>query len=82
MTLDMAKHVPCNSLYYFKGGVALTDKELAERAIGPPKAVVARNTRLPEGKKSNHPCLCTLPPCACTSHLLYLPCRTSASQDI
>lgn len=49
MTLTMAKHVPHNALYYFKGGVALTDKELAERAIGPPKAVVARNTRLPEG---------------------------------
>ncbi|GAX76171.1 hypothetical protein CEUSTIGMA_g3615.t1 [Chlamydomonas eustigma] len=47
MTLAMQKHEPMNSLYYYKGEVALSDKEVSERAIGPPKAVVAKNTRLP-----------------------------------
>lgn len=47
MTLAFTKHEPINSLYYYKGQLAQSDKEKAEQAIGPPKAVVATNTRLP-----------------------------------
>ena len=55
MTLSMPRHVPLNALYYFKGQVALTDAEVAERAIGPPKATVARNTRLPDSMHGPDP---------------------------
>mmetsp|Transcript_18021 Transcript_18021/g.38736 ORF Transcript_18021/g.38736 Transcript_18021/m.38736 type:complete len:521 (-) Transcript_18021:634-2196(-) len=45
MTLQFTKHVPANALYYHKDQVRLSDKEVAEQALGPPKQVMSRNTR-------------------------------------
>lgn len=46
-TLVMCKHVARNSLYYPGKPLPLSDKEAAEVATGPPKAVVYKNTRIP-----------------------------------
>lgn len=46
MTLSFPKHVPLNSLFYNKDGVRLTDRELEQRARGPPRQILAKNTRL------------------------------------
>ena len=46
MTLAFPKHVALNSLYYNKDGAKLSEREIEERAKGPPKQIVLKNTRL------------------------------------
>lgn len=72
-SLVPSKYVARNSLYYPGHALPLSDKELAERVKGPPKAIAHSNTRLPSEVETTAPASTSSQPASAVRGFSYMP---------